>query len=188
MNDAQFDRLHEKIAAHAQEVERFHHDLSDLAKQVANCDKLVRLANSSLGQIDEKIAEAIQIRAQAQQIAEDAGQRASAQAAAAASGAITDLIGTLEDATEAARKTSRSLQILQLHAGWWIAVYALITLLCCLATFAVTSWVLQGKALTPEQAQYVELGKAHEALLNNASDKELKQISAIRNRPPAKTK
>ncbi len=183
MNDAQFDRLHEKIDAHALEVDRFHNDLSDMAKQVANCDKLVRLANSSLGQIDEKIAEAIQIRVQARQIADDAGQQASEQAAAAASSAVTGLIGAMEDATRAARKTSRSLNILQLQAGWWIAVYATITLLSCLATFAVTSWVLQGKALTPEQAQYVELGKAHEALLNNASDKELKQISAIRSRP-----
>lgn len=184
MNDAQFDRLHDKIDAYTMEVDRFHDEVADLGKQIANCDKLVRLANSSLGQIDQRIADAVQIGAQAQQIAGAAGVEASQAATAAASTAVSGLIGAMAEATQDARKTSTALNILQFKTGWWIAFYAAITVLCCLASACLAAWVLRGNALTPEQAHYVELGKAHETLLGNASDKELKLITAIRNRPP----
>lgn len=187
MNDAQFDRLHDKIDSHAVEVERFHAEVANLAKQVANCDRLIRLGNSSLGQIDQKIAEAVQISAQAQQIAGAAGLEASQAATAATHAAVDRMVAALDDATQAARKTGATLNVLQFKTGWWITLYAALTVLCCLATGFITSWALRGHALTPEQAHYVELGKAHEALLANASDKELKVMTAIRNRP-GKTK
>lgn len=180
MNDAQFDRLHDKIDAYTMEVDRFHDDVEDLAKQVANCDKLVKLANSSLGQIDQKITEAVRVGAQAHQIAAAAG----AEASHAASAAVNHLIDALASATEAARHASRSLTIQQFKTGWWITLYAAITVLCCLATGYITSWALRGNALTPEQARYIELGKAHETLLYNASERELKLMTAIRTRPP----
>ncbi|MBA5686086.1 hypothetical protein [Rugamonas apoptosis] len=184
MNDAQFDRLHDQIDAHAKEVERFHDEVTVLSRQVANCDRLVKLANASLGQIDEKIAEAVQVGAQAQLSADAASAQASAAATAAVHTAIGELVGTMHDATQAAREAAASLDTRRFKTGAWIAAYAAVTILCCVATAYVTSRALRGNALTPEQAQYIELGKAHEALLGNASDKELKQISAIRNRPP----
>lgn len=187
MNDAQFDRLHDKIDAYTMEVDRFHDDVADLGKQIANADKLVRLANSSLGQIDQRIADAVQISAQSQRIADAAAVEASQAATAAASAAVSNLIGAMTEATEAARKTGTALNILQFKTGWWIAFYAAVTVLCCVASGYLTAWAMRGNALTPEQAHYVELGKAHEALLGNASDKELKLITTIRTRP-AKTK
>ncbi|HEU4845679.1 MAG TPA: hypothetical protein VFT05_15535 [Burkholderiaceae bacterium] len=187
MNDTQFDRLQDKIDAHTREVDRFHGEVADLSRQVANCDRLVKLANSSLGQIDERIAEAVRVGAQARYGADAAVAEAGQAAAAATTAAIGGLIGAMREATAAAQDTSTSLNVLRYKTGGWIAFYAAITLLCCLATGYITSRVLRGNALTPEQANYVELGKVHEALLRNATDRELKQITAIRNRP-AKTR
>ena len=82
-----FDTLHDKLDAHTTEVERFHADVGNFARQVAGCDKLLRLANTSLTQIDAKIAEAARIEARAGVIADAVGReagRAAAQAAAAA--------------------------------------------------------------------------------------------------------
>jgi hypothetical protein len=183
MNDAQFDRLHEKIDAYTMEVDRFHDDVADLSRQVANCDRLVKLANSSLGQIDEKIAEAVRVGAQAQQIVNAAGAEASQAATVAVNAAVNELIVAMHEATQAACDSGKSLDVLRFKTGGWVAFYAAITLLCCLATGYVTSRVLRGNALTQEQVDYIELGKAHEALLRNASDRELKQITTIRNRP-----
>lgn len=187
MTQAEFDKLHEKIDAHRLEVGRFHEEVASVSRQIANCDKLVRLANAGLSQIDGKIADAIRISAEAQQIAGVAGAQASAAATTATSAAVAGMVHSLGEATEAARRTSLSLNLLQFKTGSWIAVYTVLVILCCLVTGFLTSWALRGNALTPEQAHYVELGKAHEALLANASDKELKQINAIRNRPPVKT-
>jgi hypothetical protein len=89
----------------------------------------------------------------------------------------------MADATGEAQKASRSLMILQLKSGLWIAGYAAITLLCCLLTGYITAWAMRGNALTPEQANYVELGKAHEALINNANAREQKLINTIKTRP-----
>jgi len=186
MNQAELDLFNDKLDAHAKEVDRFHGEVANVTRQIANCDKLVRLANAGLSQIDGKIAEAVRINAEAQQLAHDAGAQASAAATLATQAAVASMVGQLQEATEAARKTSLSLNILQFKTGGWIAVYTVLVLLCCLATGALTSWALRGNALTPEQVHYIELGKAHEALLANASDKELKQIGAIRNRPPKK--
>jgi len=186
MNQAELDLFNDKLDAHAKEVERFHGEVANVTRQIANCDKLVRLANAGLSQIDSKIVEAVRISAEAQHIAQDAGAQASAAATVATQAAVDGLLSRLHDATEAARKTSLSLNILQFKTGGWIAVYTVLVLLCCLATGMLTSWSLRGNALTPEQAHYVELGKVHETLLANASDKELKQITAIRNRPPAR--
>jgi len=182
MNQAELDLFNDKLDAHAKEVERFHGEVANVTRQIANCDKLVRLANAGLSQIDGKIVEAIRISAEAQQIADHAGAQASAAATVATAAAVNEMVGKLNEATDAARKTSLSLNLLQFKTGGWIAVYTVLVLLCCLFTGWLTSWAMRGNALTPEQAHYVELGKAHEALLANASDKELKQLTAIRNR------
>ncbi|MYM69666.1 hypothetical protein GTP45_22880 [Pseudoduganella sp. FT55W] len=182
MNQAELDLFHDKLDAHAKEVERFHGEVANVTRQIANCDKLVRLANAGLSQIDGKIADAVRVGAAAQLAADAAGAQASQAATAATQAAVQEMVAQLQAATEAARKTSLSLNLLQFKTGGWIAVYTVLVLLCCLATGALTSWALRGKALTPEQAHYIELGKAHEALLANASDKELKQITAIRNK------
>jgi alkylhydroperoxidase/carboxymuconolactone decarboxylase family protein YurZ len=182
MNQPELDLFNDKLEAHAREVERFHGEVANVTRQIANCDKLVRLANAGLSQIDSKIAEAVRLGAEAQLQADAAGVQAAQAATVATRAAVSEMVGQLQDATAAARKTSLSLNLLQLKTGSWIAIYAVLVLLCCLATGYLTAWALRGNALTPEQAHYVELGKAHEALLANASDKELKQITAIRNR------
>nr|WP_315255441.1 hypothetical protein [uncultured Duganella sp.] len=186
MNQAELDLFNDKLDAHAKEVERFQGEVANVTRQIANCDKLVRLSNAGLSQIDNRIAEAVRVSAEAQHIANQAAAQASAAATTATQTAVSNMVEQMQQATEAARKTSLSLNILQFKTGGWIAVYTVLVLLCCLATGALTSWALRGNALTPEQAHYIELGKAHEALLTNASDKELKQLTAIRNRPPAK--
>jgi len=188
MDQAELDLFHDKLDAHAKEVERFHGEVANVTRQIANCDKLVRLANSGLSQIDHKIAEAVRISAEAQHLAGTVGAEASQAATAATQLAVEDMVRALSDATEAARKTGQSLNLLQFKTGAWIAIYAALVLLCCLATGFITAWALRGNALTPEQARYVELGKDHEALLANASDKELKQITAIRTRAPRTAK
>jgi hypothetical protein len=182
MNQPELDLFNDKLEAHAREVERFHGEVANVTRQIANCDKLVRLANAGLSQIDSKIAEAVRLGAEAQLQADNAGTLAAQAATVATQTAVSEMVGQLQDATAAARKTSLSLNLLQLKTGSWIAIYTVLVLLCCLATGYLTAWALRGNALTPEQAHYVELGKAHEALLANASDKELKQITAIRNR------
>jgi hypothetical protein len=186
MNQAELDLFNDKLDAHAREVERFHGEVANVTRQIANCDKLVRLANAGLSQIDGRIADAVQLNAEARQAAASAAAEASAAATAATQAAVAQMVASIGEATEAARKTSLSLNLLQFKTGSWIAIYTVLVLLCCLATGWLTSWALRGQALTPEQAHYIELGKAHEALLANASDKELKQLNAIRSRPPAK--
>lgn len=182
MNQPELDLFNDKLDAHARDVERFHGEVANVTRQIANCDKLVRLANAGLSQIDSKIAEAVRLGAEAQLQADAAGAQAAQAATIATQAAVKDMVDSLQHATAAARQTSLSLNLLQLKTGSWIAIYAVLVLLCCLATGYLTAWALRGNALTPEQAHYVELGKAHEALLANASDKELKQITAIRNR------
>jgi hypothetical protein len=182
MNQPELDLFNDKLEAHAREVERFHGEVANVTRQIANCDKLVRLANAGLSQIDSKIAEAVQLGAEARLTADSAGAQAAQAATVATQAAVSDMVGSVKEATAAARQTSLSLNLLQLKTGSWIAIYTVLVLLCCLATGYLTAWALRGNALTPEQAQYIELGKAHEALLANASDKELKQITAIRNR------
>lgn len=182
MNQAELDLFNDKLDAHAREVERFHGEVANVTRQIANCDKLVRLANAGLSQIDSKIADAVRLGAEARLQADAAGAQAARAATMATQAAVGEMVAQLGAATAAARQTSRSLNLLQLKTGSWIAIYAVLVLLCCLATGYLTAWALRGNALTPEQARYVELGKAHEALLANASDKELKQLTAIRNR------
>ncbi|MYM26372.1 hypothetical protein GTP46_27455 [Duganella sp. FT135W] len=183
MNQPELDLFNDKLDAHAREVERFHGEVANVTRQIANCDKLVRLANAGLSQIDSKIAEAVRLGAEAQLQTDAAGAQAAQAATVATQAAVSEMVGSVKEATAAARQTSLSLNLLQFKTGSWIAIYTVLVLLCCLATGFITSWALRGNALTPEQAQYIELGKAHEALLANASDKELKQITAIRNRP-----
>jgi hypothetical protein len=183
MNQPELDLFHDKLDAHAREVERFHGEVANVTRQIANCDKLVRLANAGLSQIDSKIAEAVQLGAEARLQADAAGAQAAQAATAATQAAVGEMVQALGAATASARQTGAALNILQFKTGAWIAVYTVLVLLCCLLTGFLTSWALRGNALTPEQAHYIELGKAHEALLANASDKELKQLSAIRNRP-----
>jgi hypothetical protein len=173
MNQPELDLFNDKLEAHAREVD-FHGEVANVTRQIANCDKLVRLANAGLSQIDSKIAEAVRLGAEAQLQADTAGAQA-AQAATIATQAAVPTWSTAWARHRRSARTSLSLNLLQLKTGSWIAVYAVLVLLCCLATGFLTAWALRGNALTPEQAHYVELGKAHEALLANASDKELKQ-------------
>lgn len=182
MNQPELDLFNDKLDAHAREVERFHGEVANVTRQIANCDKLVRLANAGLSQIDSKIAEAVQLGAEARLLADSAGAQAAQAATVATQAAVGEMVQALGVATESAHKTGVALNILQFKTGAWIAVYTVLVLLCCLLTGFLTSWALRGNALTPEQAHYIELGKAHEALLANASDKELKQLTAIRNR------
>ena len=187
MNQPELDLFHDKLDAHAREVERFHGEVANVTRQIANCDKLVRLANAGLSQIDSKIADAVRLGADARLQADAAGAQAAQAATVATQAAVSEMVAQLQAATAAARQTGQSLNLLQLKTGSWLAIYAVLVLLCCLATGYLTAWALRGNALTPEQAHYVALGKAHEALLANASDKELKQLTAIRARAP-KTK
>ena len=71
MNQAELDLFNDKLDAHAKEVERFHGEVANVTRQIANCDKLVRLANAGLSQIDGKIAEAVRVSAEAQLLAEE---------------------------------------------------------------------------------------------------------------------
>ena len=96
MNQAELDLFNDKLDTHAKEVERFHGEVANVTRQIANCDKLVRLANAGLSQIDSKIAEAVRVSAAAQQIANEAGAQASAAATVATQAAVTDMVTRAE--------------------------------------------------------------------------------------------
>lgn len=178
-----FDTLHDKLDAHKVEVERFHADVGNFSRQVAGCDKLLRLANTSLSQIDVKIAEAVQIEARAGIIAGAVGQEAGRAAAQAAGAAVDDLAQAVAALGAEADQVRRALNRSIGKTGLWLAGYIGFTLAMCVLTGAVVHLVAQRNAVTPELARYAELGRAHESLLNKASEREIKTLNAIQARP-----
>lgn len=178
-----FDTLHDKLDAHKMEVDRFHTDVGNFSRQVASCDKLLRLANTSLTQIDVKIAEAVQVEARAGAIASAVGQEAGRAAAQAASAAVNELTQTVAALSAEADLVRRALNRSMGKSGLWLGGFIAFTLAMCVLTALVAYKVAQRNAVTPEVAHYAELGRAHESLLNKASEREIKTISAILARP-----
>lgn len=182
-----FDTLHDKLDAHRMEVERFHHDVGNFARQVASCDKLLRLANTSLTQIDVKIAAAVQVEARAGAIAAAVGQEAGHAAAQAAALAVQELGRNVAALSAEADQVRRALNRSMGKTGLWLGGFIAFTLAMCVLAASVAYNVAQRNAVTPDVAHYAELGKAHESLLNKASEREIKTINAILARP-AKSK
>jgi hypothetical protein len=178
-----FDTLHDKLDAHKMEVDRFHQDIGNFSRQVASCDKLLRLANTSLTQIDVKIAQAVQVEARAGAIAEAVGQEAGRAAAQAASAAVDELIHTVAALNAEADQVRRALNRSMGKTGLWLGGFIAFTLAMCVLSALVAYKVAQRNAITPEVAHYSELGRAHEELLNKASEREVKTINAILARP-----
>jgi hypothetical protein len=181
-----FDTLHDKLDAHKMEVERFHHDVGNFARQVASCDKLLRLANTSLTQIDVKIAEAVQIEARAGAIAGAVGQEAGRAAAQAAGEAVDELTHAVAALSAEADQVRRALNRSMGKTGLWMGGYVAFTLAMCVLTALAAYGLARRNAVTPEIAHYAELGRAHEKLLNKASEREIKTLNAILARPDKK--
>jgi hypothetical protein len=178
-----FDKLHDKIDAYTMEVDRFHDDASHFSRRVAECDRLVRLAQTSLTQIDVKVAEAVQIESRAATIAGAAGREAGRVAAEAAGQAVDQLMQTVADLTADADRVRLALHRSVGKTGLWVAFYVVCTLGLCALTACATYWIAQKNAVTPDIAHYAELGKMHENLLNKANEREVKTINAILARP-----
>ncbi|NGZ83144.1 hypothetical protein [Duganella aceris] len=178
-----FDTLHDKLDAHKTEVERFHQDVGNFSRQVAGCDKLLRLANTSLTQIDAKIAEAARIEARAGSIAGAVGQEAGRAAAQAAAAAVDELTHTVAALSAEADQVRRALNRSMGRTGLWLGGYIAFTLTMCVLTALAAYGLARRGAVTPEIAHYAELGRAHQSLLNKAGERELKTINAILARP-----
>ena len=177
-----FDTLHDKLDAHKVEVERFHADVGNFSRQVAGCDKLLRLANTSLTQIDVKIAEAVQIEARAGVIAGAVGQEAGRAAAQAAGAAVDELTRSVAALSAEADQVRRALNRSIGKSGLWLGGYIAFTLAMCVLTGMVVYAVAQRNAVTPELARYAALGRVHESLLDKASEREIKTLNAIQAR------
>jgi hypothetical protein len=178
-----FDSLHDKLDAHRVEVERFHQDVGNFSRQVASCDKLLRLANTSLSQIDVKIAEAVQVEARAGGIAAVVGQEAGRAAAQTASAAVEDLARTVAALSAEADQVRRALNRSMGKSGLWLGGFIAFTLAMCVLTALAAYGIARRDAVTPEIAHYAELGRTHQSLLNKASEREIKTIGAILARP-----
>jgi hypothetical protein len=167
--------------AHA---ERFHNDLQNFSKQIAGCDKLVRMANISLNQIDARIAEAARIEAKAAAIVDATANEAGRVAAAAASIAVADMMGKMAAVTKDAEQVVQAINRSRGQTGLWIAFYIACTLVMCLLTAWITQRIAKSSAITPEMTESIELGDKHETLLRKATDKERKMINEIIARKP----
>lgn len=178
-----FDTLHDKLDAHTTEVERFHADVGNFARQVASCDKLLRLANTSLTQIDAKIAEAARIEARAGVIADAVGREAGRAAAQAAAAAVAELTQSVAALSAEADQVRRALHRGMGKTGLWLGGYVAFTLTMCVLTALAAYGLARRTAVTPEIAHYAELGRAHQSLLNKASEREIKTLNAILARP-----
>lgn len=170
-----------------EQAQRFHNDLQNFSKQIAGCDKLVRMANISLNQIDARIAEAARLEAGAGQRIEETGREAARAATEAATLAVADLTGRLGAAVHEAEQVCQALNRSRGQTHLWIAFYAACTLTVCL----LTAWVAfkAGKAsqpdpVTPEMTSAIALGDKHQELLRKASDKEKRLINDILARRP----
>ena len=177
-----FNTLNDKADAHAALVDRFHADLQNFSKQIAGCDKLVRMAHISLNQIDARIAEAVRIEANAAVQLEANGRAAAAAATEAAEAAVAGLVGQMHAATREAEQVCQALHRARGQTGLWLAAYVAGTLaLSGLAAWA--AYKLHPDTPVPaEVTGYAELGRKHEALLQKASDKEIKLIKEIQAR------
>ncbi|RFP08195.1 MULTISPECIES: hypothetical protein [unclassified Duganella] len=181
-----FNSLNDKVDAHGALVDRFHVDLQTLSKQIAGCDKLVRMAHISLNQIDARIAEAVRIETQAAVQLEATGREAARAATEAASAAVAGMIGQMQAASREAEQVCGALHRARGQTGLWLAAYVAGTLAMCLLSAWIAYQVHPDTPVPPEVAGLAELGKKHEALLDKASDKELKllkEIQARRARP-----
>ena len=165
-------------------ADRFHNDLQNFSKQIAGCDKLVRMANISLNQIDARIAEAARIEAKAAAIVDAAAREAGRVAAESASIAVADMMGKMAAVTKEAEQVVQAINRSRGQTGLWIAFYIACTLVMCLLTAWITQRIAKSSAITPEITESIELGEKHEALLRKATDKERKMINEIIARKP----
>lgn len=177
-----FNTLNDKVEAHGALVDRFHAELQNFSKQIAGCDKLVRMAHISLNQIDARIAEAVRIEAGAAAEREAVAREAARAATGAAEAAVAGLLGQLGAATREAELVCRAVHRSRGQTGLWIVAYVLVTLLMCLLTAYATHKLHPAAPPPPELADYAALGRKHEALLQKASDKERKLIAEIQAR------
>lgn len=177
-----FNTLNDKVDAHGALVDRFHAELQNFSKQIAGCDKLVRMAHISLNQIDARIAEAARIEAGAAAEREAVAREAARAASAAAEAAVAGLVGQLQAATREAELVCQAVHRSRGQTGLWIAAYVVTTLLMCLLTAYATHRLQPATPLPPEIAGYAEQGRKHEALLQKASDRERKLIAEIQAR------
>lgn len=169
------------------QAERLHADLQNFSRQVASCDKLIRMANISLNQIDARIAEAAKVEARAAAIAERSAQEAATAATAAATAAVAGMVGQLSAVTREAQQICHEIDRSRGKTGLWNAAYIACTLAACLATGYVTYRIGKAAAITPAIEQAQETAARHETLLQKASDKERKLINdIIARRPKAK--
>nr|WP_315401955.1 hypothetical protein [uncultured Duganella sp.] len=165
-------------------ADRFHNDLQNFSKQIAGCDKLVRMANISLNQIDARIAEAAKIEAKAAAIVDQTAKEAGRVAAEAASVAVAEMMGKMAAVTREAEQVVQAINRSRGQTGLWIAFYVACTLVMCLLTAWITQRIAKSSAITPEMTESIALGDKHEALLRKATDKERKLINEIIARKP----
>lgn len=177
-----FNTLNDKVEAHGALVERFHADLHNLSKQIAGCDKLVRMAHISLNQIDARIAEAVRIEANAAVQLEATGREAARAATEAANAAVAGLIGQMHAATREAELVCQAVHRARGQTGLWLGAYVAGTVALCLLTGWLAYKLHPDTPVPPELAASAELGRKHQALLDKASDKELKLIKEIQAR------
>lgn len=177
-----FNTLNDKVDAHGALVDRFHAELQNFSKQIAGCDKLVRMAHISLNQIDARIAEAARIEAGAAAERAAVAREAARAATEAAEAAVAGLVGQLHAATREAELVCQAVHRSRGQTGLWIAAYVIVTLLMCLLTAYTTHKLHPDTPVPPEIAGYAEQGRKHEALLQKASDKERKLIAEIQAR------
>lgn len=177
-----FHTLNDKVDAHGALVDRFHAELQNFSKQIAGCDKLVRMAHISLNQIDARIAEAVRIEAQAAVRLEATGREAARAATEAADAAVAGLVGQLRAATGEAAQAARALQRARGRTGLWLGACVAGALALCLLSAWIGYQVRPDTPVPPELAAYAEQGRKHAALLDKASDKELKLIREIQAR------
>ncbi|MET0321705.1 MAG: hypothetical protein ABW069_13385 [Duganella sp.] len=163
---------------------RFHADLHNFSRQVAGCDKLIRMANISLNQIDARIAEAAQVEARAAAIVEASAREASRVATEAATAAVAASVAQLSAVTREARDICREIDRSRGKTGLWNAAYIACTLAACLLTGYVTYRIGKSAAITPDIERAQEVAQQHETLLRKATDKEKKQIADIVARRP----
>ncbi|KQQ31074.1 hypothetical protein ASF61_17790 [Duganella sp. Leaf126] len=169
------------------QAERLQADLHNFTRQVASCDKLIRMANISLNQIDGRIAEAARVEARAAAIVETSAREASRLATEAATAAVAASVAQLAAVTGQAEQVCRDLGRAHGRAALWNAGYIACALAACLLTGYLTYRIGKAAAITPDIERAVHTAQQHETLLAKATDKEKKQIADILARKP-KTK
>lgn len=169
------------------QADRLQADLQNFTRQVASCDKLIRMANISLNQIDDRIAAAAQVEARAAAIVEASAREASRAATESATKAVAASVAQLTAAARQAEHVCSDLKRAHGRAALWSAGYIACALAACLLTGYVTYRIGKAAAITPDIARAMAVAEQHETLLHKASDKEKKQIADILARKP-KTK